>query len=227
MLQCSTSDNWSDRLCAILLLFSLSSHITHLFDTPQLNTLLLSGLHDPHPEVVSISVKACKSILTSLIIEKKIDPFQPVIAAYIDLLPLLLSQQNIDLLLLALSCLSDIANAHRLAPPDLQRAVDFSLTVRPHCPHYAQVAKNQALPAVVRSAVATFLIHAVEAYSEAFLRGNCVGELVDSSVRSLAEGVDPRGEEEDDAVCDAFEMLLDAVGCFLPERWVVGRAVEA
>ena len=69
MMQCSTSDNWSDRLCAILLLFSLSSHITHLFDTPQLNSLLLSGLHDPHPEVVSISVKACKSILTSLVLE--------------------------------------------------------------------------------------------------------------------------------------------------------------
>ena len=79
---------------------------------------------------------------------------------------------------------------------------------------------------MVRSAVATFLVHAVEAYSEAFLRGNWVGELVDSSVRSLAEGVDSRGEEDDDAVCDAFEMLLDAAGCFLPERWAAGRASE-
>ena len=153
-------------------------------------------------------MKACKSILTSLIIEKKVDPLHPVITAFVELLPALLAQQSVDLLLLALSCLGDLANAHHLGDADLRQSFDFALAV----------SKNDAVPAVIRSAAANFLVNAVEAYSEAFLREGLVGALVECSVQHLAEGVDSRGEEADEAVCDAFEMLLDAVGCFLPER---------
>lgn len=224
-MQCSSSANWSDRLCSILLLFSLSSHVLQLFDLPQLNSLLLSGLHDSHPEVVGITVKACKSILTTLIIEKKANQLQPVISAFSQLLPSLLSQQLVDLLLMAFSCFSDLAGAHALVPSDLSFLLRFSLSVAhsPLFPH-SQIAPSASVLPVLRSAAASFLADAIENYSAWFVENALIPQLVACSVPCLAEGVDPRGDAvgDDDAdaiVGNAFEMLLDAIGCFLPEAF--------
>ena len=76
-----------------------------------------------------MTVKACKNILTTLILEKKINDLQPVISSCVQLLGPLLEQQNIDLLLLLFSCLTDIINVHKMEPQDVLLSFHYSLLV--------------------------------------------------------------------------------------------------
>lgn len=80
--------------------------------------------------------------------------------------------------------------------------------------------KNTSILPSLRNVAISLLVTGVEAYSELVLSNNLCSDLIDASVLHLSDGVEENGEEDDEAVCSCCEMLLDAIGSCLPEKFL-------
>ena len=112
-------------------MFSLRYYITRVIDPEQLNVILLNGLHDPSYEVLSMTVKACCNIMANLILEKRVALIQPVLLDCIQKVGVFFANQEIDLLLLLLSSLSDTVSARQMPPEAVLEALKSCVQVGP------------------------------------------------------------------------------------------------
>lgn len=80
--------------------------------------------------------------------------------------------------------------------------------------------KNTSILPTLRNTAISLLVTGVEAYSELVLSNNLCSDLIEASMLHLSDGVEENGEEDDEAVCSCCEMLLDAIGCCLPEKYL-------
>lgn len=124
------SNDWQDRESGILLLFSISEHVSLLFDTTSINQLLLAGLQDPSVDVVYMTIKAAVSIFTTSILTKTVASYILSIQCCIQLLSLLLKENNEEYSQILLSVFTELSVSQQLCNEIILSFMELSIPVR-------------------------------------------------------------------------------------------------
>ena len=136
-----------------------------------------------------MTVKACCNIMANLILEKRVAIIQPVLLDCIQIIGVFYANQEIDLLLLLLSSLSDIVSARQMPPEAMLEALKSCVQVGPGRRNEGQIMNDPKQINAVRNAAGTFILYCIEHFTETLLKHGLVAPLIELTMRFMSDGV--------------------------------------